>query len=67
MVLTGAITSLRRHEMSLPIASPAIAAAAATRRRLPGAIPVLAMHQLPAEPDALGIAWTEVPLEARQA
>jgi ATP-binding cassette subfamily C protein CydC len=35
----------------------------AVRRRLPDAVLVLAMHELPAEPAALGPAWTSVSLD----
>jgi ATP-binding cassette subfamily C protein CydC len=33
------------------------------RRRLPHAVLVLAMHELPADRGALGCAWSEVPLD----
>jgi ABC-type glutathione transport system ATPase component len=36
---------------------------AAIRRRLPHAILILAIHQLPARPDILGRGWTTVPLD----
>jgi len=35
----------------------------AIRRRLPHAVLVLAMHELPADPDALGCAWSTVSLD----
>jgi ATP-binding cassette subfamily C protein CydC len=35
----------------------------AVRRRLPHAVLVLAMHELPADPDALGCAWSTVSLD----
>jgi len=35
----------------------------AVRRRLPNAVLVLAMHRLPADPDALGSAWSTVSLD----
>jgi ATP-binding cassette subfamily C protein CydC len=35
----------------------------AVRRRLPHAVLVLAMHELPADPDALGAAWSTVSLD----
>ena len=35
----------------------------AVRRRLPHAVLVLAMHELPADPDALGSAWSTVSLD----
>jgi ATP-binding cassette subfamily C protein CydC len=37
----------------------------AIRRRLPLAVLVLAMHELPADPDALGSAWATVALDRR--
>ena len=36
---------------------------AAIRRRLPRAVLILAMHELPTRPDVLGPAWTRVPLD----
>ena len=38
---------------------------AATRRRLPRAVLVLAMHELPADADVLGPSWTAVSLDHR--
>jgi hypothetical protein len=35
----------------------------AVRRRLPHAVLVLAMHELPADRAAVGCAWSEVPLD----
>jgi hypothetical protein len=35
------------------------------RRRLPLAVLVLAMHELPANPDALGPAWSTLSLDRR--
>ena len=37
----------------------------AVRRRLPHAVLVLAMHEMPADYGALGRAWSEVPLDQR--
>jgi ATP-binding cassette subfamily C protein CydC len=36
---------------------------AAIRRRLPGSVLVLAMHEMPAEPEPLGPEWTTISLE----